>query len=575
MSSAHKKSVQLQKKIYRSLQTEVKILLGETPESIRRYEKENRRDFQSGIKKTSRASFCVVSKQDLVQAVRQADVTFIADFHTFDQAQKTALRIMRESIDHQHTWMIGLELIPSQFQNELDQFQLGQINLEEFHQAISYYEQWGFPWKNYAPLFDWARENQIRLIALNRPVALLSELGDKDLELRDQWAAGMITDVLRNETELGSIKKRKMIVLYGDLHVGTQHLPKQLQLISKPFFKKPLTWISVHQNEDRLYWKLAEDRKEIDSEVIQLKKNVYCVLSSTPWAKLQSLVSWAEGDLKPSSKASQSSQTHLYSLRDELDYLSLLQTYGNMLAEFLGIQHPHLPSFEKLSVFSMSTAKSLEKLCQEDATLSRIENRIIRFHLNYNQRIYIPKIQAAYLGTASENGIAELSAIYLMYSKTGCNHLFHFSWGDFLRLILEAAFGFLGSLILNPRRKCELLDDHRRRLNAIQSGDKLLFPQEARAREMIMKIVQTDIQDVSNLKKELSILLPKKHCFPSFFFGAKKCGSIFGKKLHQILLKDSISLGVIHEIFFDSNVEKNYLKLLELISQVELTPDVL
>ena len=71
----------LQKRLYRSLQCEADRQLGEVPESIRRYEKEFRRDF-SGFQLRMRRT----KKEALIRAIRKADVTLIADYHTFSQS---------------------------------------------------------------------------------------------------------------------------------------------------------------------------------------------------------------------------------------------------------------------------------------------------------------------------------------------------------------------------------------------------------------------------------------------------------------------------------------------------------
>jgi uncharacterized iron-regulated protein len=63
-------------------------------------------------------------------------------------------------------------MIPSHLQWALDRFQSGDLSLDSFHEAIHYRKEWGFPWKHYAPLFEWARKKRIRVLALNRPKEL-------------------------------------------------------------------------------------------------------------------------------------------------------------------------------------------------------------------------------------------------------------------------------------------------------------------------------------------------------------------------------------------------------------------
>ncbi len=151
-----KKLLALQRKIYLSLIRERDQILGPLPLAIRRYEKEYQLDFNS-----SRAVAGEFQKKDLIGKIRDAQVTFIADFHTFPQAQRTALRLMRESIEESHPWAIGLEAISSQHQRWVNAYLQEEITEKKFLSKIRYLEHWGFPWEQYRPFFELARIRRI------------------------------------------------------------------------------------------------------------------------------------------------------------------------------------------------------------------------------------------------------------------------------------------------------------------------------------------------------------------------------------------------------------------------------
>ncbi len=520
-ASPHRKALRLQRKIFNSLKSEANLLLGETPKSIEKYEKENSLDFRISEKQLR-----ATSKAELLEAVRNVDVTFIADFHTFDQAQRTALRIIRETVKDDEEWAIGLEMISSEFQSTLDALQNNQISLDEFHKAISYQELWGFPWKNYAPLFEWAKENHVRLIALNRPQNIFLPSEEGELQKRDQWAAGIITDFFHSRIEKGH--RPKMIVLYGELHVGTKHLPHQLVLVSRSILKTPLHWLTIHQNEARLYWKLAQKDKELHTEVVRLKKNTYCVFSSTPWAKLQSLINWIEGETPDT-------------MDSEVDHLSMIRTYGNTISEFLS-ESP--PDYESISTFTIDEAQRIQGLTTKDG-LTPNDLRFIRFHVTHNQRLYIPKLDFAYLGSPTQNGAAELAAIHLLKSKTNPKQIFNYEFDDFFRLVLESSFGFFGSLILNHRRKCDLFEDHMRKLEELKNSRKGAFPLEREARLITVHLLKNRPIEEFDLKTAVT----QKDMTPAVIMGAKFLGRIFGKRLHQAILSDALNLDFIRELF--------------------------
>ena len=542
-NSVQKKALRIQKTFFKTLQSEIDLLLGPPPPSILKYERENNKDF---ILPQGESPY-FITKDTLLKKIREADVTFIGDYHTFDQAQRTALRIIREVVEPASPWVIGLELIPSHQQKQLDDFQAGNLTLKEFHEAIQYTQEWGFPWKHYEPIFTWARDHHIRLIALNQP-KLFSPLSQEssDLKERDRWAAGIITDLFRLEARL------KMLVLYGELHVGTAHLPKQLQLISEQFLERPLQAVTLHQNHDQLYWKIAQTELHQKPSIIELKENVFCVFSSTPWAKLQSLMSWAEGGTPPHLSLTGPARADSLSFDEEFhsegDDLHLFAQFIKSLTDFFEVSAPPL---ESVSIHRADQTQFLSQLTKYTPFHAE-ELKIIRFLVKNHQKVYIPKLGVAYLGTGSINSMIELAAIHLLREKHQSLHFFKKNDSDFFRLILESTFGFLGSLILNPSRKCDLPIDHIRRLESLKSGEKVSFPDEPQARELTLQLLpelfhEKQIQSFS-LSQCNEKLLQRS---PPLYLSTRYIGQILAKKLHIAILDNQVKISEFKPLFFE------------------------
>ena len=578
-STHHRLLLQLQRRIYGALEQEVDRLLGEPPPAIKKYEREFRSDFHGRSRRLITAK-----KEQVLQAIRGADVTFVADFHAFRQAQRTALRLMREVIaGSEYKWFIGVELIPSHHQYDLDAFQEGRLDLDTFHRRIRYAESWGFPWKNYAPIFDWAREKRVRLIALNRPkeifhnsATLRQVVDDRELRERDLWAAGLITDLFADERRAGH--KPKMIVLYGELHLARRHIPGDLVRVSRAYIGKPLRNVIIHQTNDEVYWQLARQQKEHRTDVVKIGKNIFCVLSSTPWAKLQSLVSWAESetayeedaeDMDPDSDFSDESMNDT-----ETDYLSLIQLYGAGIAGFLGITK--LPSYEALTIQTINEADFVSSLksVAKGGHFTHRELKIIRHHVSSNQRIYIPRADIAYLGSPSENGAAELAAIHLLHAKTRTLDIFNAEIDDFYRQVLEATFGFFGSLIINPKRKCDLPADHARRLRSL-SRKKRGNRTEIEARRLTLEALVAEKKFLTGKHRPviwtraLTRMMTTPGLEPAVTMAARFLGQILGKRLHRCILDEEITREQVRYLFLARMdgahrlFEERYLELLK------------
>jgi hypothetical protein len=585
--TAHDRLLALQKKIHRSLQQQALGLLGEMPESIRRYEREYREDFNRIPRRPQ-----IAQKGELIQEIRKADVTLIGDYHTFAQAQRTALRILREAAQRGESWYLGLEMFSSHKQDSLDRFQLGQLSEENFLKEIGYEEEWGFPWRHYAPIIHWAIRNQIKLIALNRPAVLrqTDEADENELYERDRWAAGIITDTFQ-AARAAQVKRPRMIVLYGELHIGKKHLPQTIKEVSTSSLKRSLRTLILHQNHDALYWKMASQGRELEAQVIRLKQGSYCVLASPPWAKWQSVINWAEG---AHTIPTASSRAKFQSLSDNdsdddyeddceddetIDPLSLMTQYAAIVSEFFGLSRP---SFDELDVYTIRNADFSENL--KDSHLSPLEKRLIRYHVLHHHRIYLPSHPIAYLGAPNENGAAEIASIHLFRSAIGRTGTFNTSAkkqldqkaASFYQWILDHSFGFLGSLVLNPRRKCDLIADHEQRISELKKGAKPSYPHEKAARELAHQILSSAIEAGSSKPPEALITyLKTPSLVPALFFAARYVGFALAKQIHHAFMQEKIDLNELKRVFFgeaDSSLPPSYWRFHSLKSTALKSP---
>jgi uncharacterized iron-regulated protein len=74
-----------------------------------------------------------------------------------------------------HQIAIGLEMFQTPFQKVLDEYVSGKIDELTFLKRTEYFKRWGFNYRLYKPIIDYARQNRLPLVALNVP----SELTDK------------------------------------------------------------------------------------------------------------------------------------------------------------------------------------------------------------------------------------------------------------------------------------------------------------------------------------------------------------------------------------------------------------
>jgi len=99
--------------------------------------------------------------------LEQKKIILVGEHHTTESHHRTQLAIIQYLHEAGMTVAVGLEMFRSESQSVLDQWYLGNLGQEDFQKA--YYDNWGYPWHLYGPLFEYARLKKIPLIGLNLP----------------------------------------------------------------------------------------------------------------------------------------------------------------------------------------------------------------------------------------------------------------------------------------------------------------------------------------------------------------------------------------------------------------------
>ncbi len=77
---------------------------------------------------------------------------------------------------------IGLEMIQQPYQTYLDDYIAGKISEHEMLRGTEWYDRWRFDFRLYRPIFDYAKNNKIPLVALNIPKEVTKKISKKGLK---------------------------------------------------------------------------------------------------------------------------------------------------------------------------------------------------------------------------------------------------------------------------------------------------------------------------------------------------------------------------------------------------------
>ncbi len=99
------------------------------------------------------------------------------DHHLWQSQTIAGLKALRSNL------VLGFEMFPRSVQPALDAWSAGEVSREEFLKQSRWSEVWGYNSELYMPMFEQARVNRSRMIALNVDRGLISQVG------RDGWDA--------------------------------------------------------------------------------------------------------------------------------------------------------------------------------------------------------------------------------------------------------------------------------------------------------------------------------------------------------------------------------------------------
>lgn len=512
---------ELQNSLAESLESRLKALLGPLPRRLQRYETQARVDY-SAIKPKQ------ISRQELIRAIRASSVTFLGDFHSLEQAQRTALRILRSCVRSGEDWVLGVEFFGSQYQTLIDRWAAGEISSEELVERTRFKQDWGFNWKHFEPILIWARDHGVKILALNQPKTLPLTLrsrknSDPDLESRDRWAAGIITD----QFDTSGRSPRRAIVLYGDLHIGRRHLPRQLELVSRRYLGWTLDSISIHQNPDCLYRRLKRERTHADSQIYSLKDRVYGLISAPPWAMAHSMLEWVEA-----------------AVESEHDPLETMSEFEHRISQFL-----HLPSRELdvVEFYSIDHLSRLERSFYSSRLRSR-ERSWLQGAVKSGDRIVLSEAGIAFSAFVTPNVLADLAS-QVLFDRFWPSSLTERAPLEVVAgvQLLRSAFSFLGSMIINPRRKTDLPEDQAHRIQELKRTAK-----RARERGLKTELAQRQLA-LKWMKRaerlEMGAILKEFDGSWNHLVALRSVGHWMGRRIFRALLEDKISADMLVRLF--------------------------
>jgi uncharacterized iron-regulated protein len=518
-ASTSRNWIRLRQDLYEQVQSHVRALLGQDSEGLIRYQKEYDKEFNKTWK--------VSSRDELVSALQKARLIWMGDFHALQQSQKAQLRVLK-AFPEKERLLIGVECIEARDQKTLDRYLQGKLSEREFLKAIEWKRNWGFPWENYKPLFRWAQKNKVRMFGLNLKT---EDRNSRTLKERDQFSGGKIIEILEK------FPAHQMMVIYGDLHLASNHLPA---VVNKVIPAKEC--LSIFQNSEKIYFQLLQKEIEHQVDVVRLGGRQFCLLNVPPWVKWQNYLLYLEEHIDQG-------------FEDELDLTDYVAGYVKVIAEDLGIS-------VGVNHFSIATANDRGAWDQIQNNLDENEIETLETWIENGRSFFIPQNGVGYLGRPSVNSAAQLAMAIVFATCSGQKKLPLDLPADFLRLIWLEAIQYFGSKLINPKRKTDTLNDIKATLQARSPLDR-----GKEALQLALNQKMLELLHLSGARKGRELLRPRKK--KSYQEAARILGGMMGEKIYHAYRKKLLSktslLGLLRKPIDAEGFANIYWEILELI----------
>lgn len=139
--------------------------------------------------------------EGLVDKLAEGRVVFVGESHDRLEHHLNQLEIVCRLHLRDERWVIGMEFFQQPYQKPLDDFVSGIIDEPTMLRETQYYERWGFDYRLYRPIMQFARERGIPVIALNVPVEISRRVGRGGVEKLSEEERAALPDGLDRADE--------------------------------------------------------------------------------------------------------------------------------------------------------------------------------------------------------------------------------------------------------------------------------------------------------------------------------------------------------------------------------------
>lgn len=123
----------------------------------------------------------VVTSSQALQQLAKADVIYLGETHDSAKDHQNQLEIIEQLYRRNKKIAIALEMFQRPYQGVVNDYLAGKISEQQLLAKSEYEQRWGFPWKYYAPIVQFAKAKKLPILALNTPTEVTRKVASSGL----------------------------------------------------------------------------------------------------------------------------------------------------------------------------------------------------------------------------------------------------------------------------------------------------------------------------------------------------------------------------------------------------------